>query len=92
VRLNTNITRTLRAFQLAGLGGIVFDASIARCWAPLLLYWGDSGFNHLINQGNNNKRLFKNKALSICHNRLTLDSSKKSFARLLLAIEQELKW
>jgi len=51
-----------------------------------LLYCGDSGFNHLINEGNNNKRLFKNKALSICHNRLTLDSSKKSFARLLLAI------
>ena len=91
MRLNTNITRTLRAFQLDGLGGVVVDARIARCRAPLLLYCGDSEFNHLINQGNNNKRLFKNKALSIAHNRLMLDSSKKSFARLLLGIEQELK-
>ena len=91
MRLNTNITRTLRAFQLDGLGGVVVAASIACCRAPLVLYCGDSGFNHLINEGNNNKRLFKNKALSICHNRLTLDTSKKSFARLLLAIEQELK-
>jgi len=28
VRLNTNIPRTLRAFQLDGLGGVVVDASI----------------------------------------------------------------
>ena len=71
---------------VSSLTRVLHDAGL-----PLLLYCGDSGFNHLINEGNNNKRLFKNKALSICHNRLTLDSSKKSFARLLLAIEQELK-
>jgi len=41
VRLNTNITRTLRAFQLDGLGGVVVDASIAWCRATpiVILRW-----------------------------------------------------